>query len=250
MERFAGKVAVVTGASGGIPSAITRELLKWNLTVVGLDVNMDNMKAFQDELFKNAGTDVGKFYPLKCDITNDDEIRKTFDWIKGQLKSVSILINGAGIASPQDNDLQKVSAELFDTIFGANAKGTILCAKEAMNLMMENSEPGHIINICSITGYDTHCHQGNTMYVASKHAVRVFSDGLRREITRKRANIKVTTLSPGLVSTELAGKTTFGNIGGKEEILKPEDIAKGCISILNTPHHVLASVASIEFQID
>lgn len=65
-----------------------------------------NLQAFQDELFKNAGTDVGKFYPLKCDITNDDEIRKTFDWIKGQLKSVSILINGAGIASPQDNDLQ------------------------------------------------------------------------------------------------------------------------------------------------
>lgn len=44
MERFAGKVAVVTGASGAIPSAITRELLKWNLTVVGLDIDTNNMK--------------------------------------------------------------------------------------------------------------------------------------------------------------------------------------------------------------
>lgn len=51
MERFAGKVAVVTGASGGIPSAITRELLKWNLTVVGLDVNMDNMKVVLKTLY-------------------------------------------------------------------------------------------------------------------------------------------------------------------------------------------------------
>ena len=92
MDRWVNKVAIVTGASSGIGQSISKALIEHGLKVVGLARRLKKMEEFKNEM-KN---EKGEFFPIQCDLTNEEDILKAFDWTKKNLRGVDILVNNAG----------------------------------------------------------------------------------------------------------------------------------------------------------
>lgn len=238
MERFVRNVAIVTGASGGIGVSIVEELLKQGLIVVGLDINIVQLQKLADESKYQE-----QFHFMQCDITKEEEVEKTFHKINATIGPIHILVNNAGVNVKRF--LDEVKEIDYDKVFNTNVKGLLLCAKEALKYMTGNYIQSHIVNINSVASLQlSKIFLGQMLYPASKHAARAISEGLRREITNKKLNIKVSDISPGLTETKFSShiNTACSDL----EILIPQDVAKACISILDTPPNVLISELTIQ----
>lgn len=229
MDRWVGKVAVVTGAEGGIGSAIVKEFIKNRMTVIGIDYNQQNFQEFAEEKKKQIKDG---YYSVQADLTNEDDILKTFKWIEQDIGPVSILINNAGIMV--ESSLLAASFQEMNRIFQINVIAPIICAKEALNSMFKhNIDDGHIINMCSnASRWPAMPDQVPVSYSATKHALAVISDGLHKELQSRGSFVKVTNLCPGWVNTDM------GKINTSSAKLQPQHIAEACISILQTPPNV------------
>lgn len=94
MDRWVGKIAVVTGASAGIGASITEELAKAGVKVFGLARRVENI----EELKKKVGNVKGEIIPLKCDVSREDDILAAFDVVKKKFGTLHILVNNAGLS--------------------------------------------------------------------------------------------------------------------------------------------------------
>lgn len=237
MERWSGRVAVVTGASAGIGAAIAQELVKKGLKVVGLARRVERIKQLEGSLQSESG----KLYALKCDITKEEDIKEAFKWVKDNLGGVDILINNA--AGDRSNTLCDGPVDNWRHALDLNVLGLSICTKEAIESMNEKQVDGHIININSVAGHiilPAEC--PFFMYSASKHAVTALTEGLRRELVKLKSKIRVTSLSPGAVKTEflLASGRQYQDLEQFKHapLLESKDIADAIVYILGTPPHV------------
>lgn len=224
MDRWHGRLAVVTGAGGGIGSAIVGQLMKNKIIVVGLDVKQEALDNLSNEM---RSIKESKLFGFACNLNKEEDIVNAFQWIKETIGHVSILINNAGIGTKLS--LLELTADVANRIFKTNVTAPILCSREAVRSMLENNvTDGHIININSVCGHFVPTVPIPTViYSASKHALCVFSEGLQKELGKLNTNIKVTNLSPGWVNTAL-----IKNVETEDGKLLPEDIAAGCIEAL------------------
>lgn len=94
MDRWIGKIAIVTGASAGIGEAISRAFVGAGIEVVGLARRVDRIREIAESL-KGAK---GKLHAVKCDLRNEDDILKAFQWTTKELGGVDVLVNNAGVA--------------------------------------------------------------------------------------------------------------------------------------------------------
>jgi len=94
MERWSGKVALVTGASAGIGAAIAEQLVLDGMKVVGLARRVERVEEIRDRL-KGAK---GELYPYKGDVGKAEDIEAVFKWIKEKFGGIHVLVNNAGIA--------------------------------------------------------------------------------------------------------------------------------------------------------
>ncbi|CAG9771280.1 unnamed protein product [Ceutorhynchus assimilis] len=237
IERFVGKVAVVTGASAGIGKAIVELLVKHGVIVAGLGRRINRLEDQAKQLAKEKG----KFHAFKCDLTNQQEILTTFQQITTKLGPISVLINNAGISlsnSIIDGDISK-----WITVLDTNVLAAAIAIREAIASMKLHKTKGHIININSAMGHKVIDTPGQSMYPASKHAITALTETVRLEINREKLPIKITSLSPGYVKTEFI-RVNFGEERAKliEQMempgLDPEDVAEGVLYVLATPEHV------------
>ncbi|XP_069683466.1 dehydrogenase/reductase SDR family member 11-like isoform X2 [Periplaneta americana] len=227
MHRWAGRVAVVTGASSAIGAAITQQLVTNAVNVVGMARRVEKVQ----DLASILKSEPGKLYPIKCDITKDQELKDTFSWVKDTLGGVDLLINNAGTNKP--HSLTDGPDEVFKRIVDVNILALARCTRLAIQSMRERGvDDGHILHINSIVGH--FIHPGVLMYSASKHAVTVMTEGLRRELWKEKSRIRVTSLSPGLACTHLPYEEAIGEYSS----LEPADIAKAAIYALSAPPHV------------
>lgn len=93
MDKWIGKVAVVTGASSGIGEAIVKDFAKAGIHVVGLARRNEKIEEFA----KKLGDTPGKIYAQKCDVSDMESVKAAFKWIEQQFGSINILINNAAI---------------------------------------------------------------------------------------------------------------------------------------------------------
>ncbi|PNF16595.1 Dehydrogenase/reductase SDR family member 11 [Cryptotermes secundus] len=238
MERWSGRVAVVTGASAGIGAAIAKELVKKGLKVVGLARRVERI----EELAASLKSAPGKLHALKCDVTKESEVQAAFKWIKTNLGGVDILINNAGAA--YNSKLITGPAENWRRILDLNVLALSVCTKEALESMKEKGvDDGHIVHINSIAGHsipnlDIVVH----MYCAAKHAVTALTEGLRRELVKQNSKIRVSSVSPGVVETEFMAAS--GRDVDPKQIyssiphLDAKDIADAVLYVLGVPPHV------------
>ncbi|XP_069683514.1 farnesol dehydrogenase-like [Periplaneta americana] len=235
MERWSGRVAVVTGTSSGIGAAIAQELVKKGLKVVGLARRVERVQEMATTL-KSAP---GKLYPIKCDVTKEEEVKKAFKWVKDNLGGTDILVNNAGVISM--NSLAGGPVENWRKILDLNVLGLSMCTKEALQSMKERGvDDGHIIHINSVSGHKVV--DPFFMYCGSKHAVTALTEGLRRELVNQKSKIRVTSVSPGAVTTEIgeASGATPEMLAMYKDIpfLAAEDVADAVLYVLGVPPHV------------
>ncbi|PSN58402.1 Dehydrogenase/reductase SDR family member 11 [Blattella germanica] len=125
-----------------------------------------------------------------------------------------------------------------------NVMGLSICTREALKSMKQKGmDQGHIIHINSLAGHYDVVQPGFHMYSATKHAVTALTEGLRRELVDKGSKIRVTSISPGLVDTEILRRGTVDNVDADElykkaPSLNPKDISDAVLYVLGTPPHV------------
>uniref|UniRef100_A0A1B6EEU8 Dehydrogenase n=1 Tax=Clastoptera arizonana TaxID=38151 RepID=A0A1B6EEU8_9HEMI len=230
MDRWSGRVAVVTGASSGIGAAIVRDLVTHGLVVVGLARRDGKMQEIAEEL-KDCS---GQLFPVRADITKEEDILAAFRWIERKLGGVDVLVNNAGMSI----NTEVIECKLSDwkRMFDLNVFAQGMCTREAVRSMRSRKvEDGHIININSIASHRVSIKPGNFIYCASKHAARVFTEGLRRELAEVKSKIKVTSISPGLVDTEIFEVGSWGKeIYSNNPYLQAKDIADAVNYLLST----------------
>ncbi|XP_044260590.1 farnesol dehydrogenase-like [Tribolium madens] len=234
MDRWRGKIAVVTGASAGCGAAIAEALVREGLHVVGLARRKSRIEALAQKLSSD------NLHALKCDMTLETDILEAFKWIKATLGPVSILINNAGLSQP--NTLIGGNTQMWKTVLDTNVLGLSIATREAINQMMENDIAGHVIHINSILGhYVAHVPNLN-VYSASKFAVTALTETLRQELVGLGSKIRITSVSPGPVDTEfgaaLRGSEDWEKLYNSMPKLQSEDVADAVVYVLSTPPHV------------
>jgi len=184
--RLAGKVCVVTGASGGIGAATVELFRAEGATVVGVD------------LLGGAPGDIA----LQADVTSEQEVRATFQRVREELGRIDVLFNNAGISPNDDGSVLETTLEAWERVQSVNLSSVFLCCKHGIPHLLENEGParGSVVNTASfvaVMGAAT----SQISYTASKGGVLALSRELGVEFARR--GVRVNALCPGPVDTPL-----------------------------------------------
>jgi len=192
MSDLKGKVALVTGGTGGIGAAICLKLAESGARVATNYRNEEKAKAWQAEA-KKAGQDIAIY---QADVSDFDACQALADQIEKDLGPIDILVNNAGIT--KDGMFKKMSKEKWDMVMNINLDGLFNITKPLVEGMTDRGW-GRIINISSINGQKGQL--GQTNYAASKAGMHGFTMALAQEVARK--GVTVNTVSPGYIATEM-----------------------------------------------
>lgn len=208
MKNLENKTIIITGASRGLGRAIAKKLARYNTNVVISARNLDQLKELENQ-FTNI-------FAIKADITKEKDVQNLIQQTISKFNQIDILINNAGVYSK--GTINQISLEEWNKIINTNLTGTFLCTKEVIKYMIPKSS-GHIINISSVAGKKASKY--NSVYCASKFGVLGFSKSITKDL--KDYNIKVTTVCPSAIDTDLFGQ--FKPHIPKSLMLKPEKVA-------------------------
>jgi len=192
-----GKVVVITGASSGLGEAAARHLSARGATVVLGARRTDRIEALAKELSINGA----KALALATDVTRREEVQRLVDAAVNGHGRVDVIINNAGLMP--HSPLERLKVDDWERMIDVNIKGVLYGIAAALPYMIRQKS-GHIINVSSVAGHKVG--PGGAVYSATKHAVRVISEGLRQEV--KPYDIRTTVISPGAVATELPSSAT------------------------------------------
>jgi NADP-dependent 3-hydroxy acid dehydrogenase YdfG len=196
-NNISGKVVVITGASSGLGEATARLLSAEGATVVLGARRVDRLQALASELTGRGG----KALAVSADVTDRDQVKRLVDAAVQAHGRIDVLINNAGLM--QQSPLERLKVDEWDNMIDVNIKGVLYGIAAALP-HMQRQKGGHIINVSSVAGHKVT--PAGIVYSATKHAVRVISEGLRQEV--KPYNIRTTVISPGAVATELPSHIT------------------------------------------
>jgi len=211
------KVVVITGASSGLGEATARHLVERGATVVIGARRIDRIESLAAELTANGG----KVVAVETDVTDRDQVRNLVDIAVERFGRIDVMLNNAGLMPLAP--LERLKIDEWDRMIDVNIKGVLYGIAAALP-HMKVQKSGHIINVSSVYGHVVD--PGATVYCATKHAVRVLSEGLRKEV--KPYNIRTTIISPGAVSTELLEHISEKDIqAGTQEFVGKIAIGQG-----------------------
>ena len=227
-----GRVAVVTGASSGIGEATVRAL-----SGAGAAVALGARRA--DRLQELADSLDGPSLVRAVDVSDEEQARAFVEAASQELGGLHILVNNAGVMLL--GPVAAADTDEWRRMIAVNLLGLLYCTHAALPLI-ERSGGGDIVNISSVAG--RRADAGAAVYNMTKFGVHAFSEALRQEALH--AGIRVTTVAPGFVDTELQGhnmnplvrratERAREQIG---EVLKAEDIADAILHAVTRPPHV------------
>jgi NADP-dependent 3-hydroxy acid dehydrogenase YdfG len=229
-----GKIAIITGASSGIGEATALALSKAGAKVAIGARRTDRLESLREKIEKNGG----EAFVQKLDVTKKSECDSFVDAVIKKWGTVDILVNNAGLMPLSFFKNLKVSE--WDQMIDVNIKGVLYCTA-AVIPHLNAKKSGHIVNISSVAGRIVF--PAGSVYCATKHAVAAFSEGLRQEFS-VRSNIRVTSIEPGVVATELNDTITDESLKGfveatkKMVALQAEDIANAILFAVESPPHM------------
>ena len=203
------KIVLVTGSSIGLGSEIIRKFAKNNydciITYVSHKEEAEKLKKELENKYNN------KCLIIKCDISNDEDVKNMFDIVNNEFKHIDVLVNNAGIAI--DTPFEVKNKEIFMRTLETNLYGTFNVSRLFGDLMYEN-KTGNIINIASTNGIDSY-YEFSIDYDASKAGVINLTHNLANHYS---PYVKVNAVCPGWINTPM--NKELSNEFKKEEIDK------------------------------
>jgi NADP-dependent 3-hydroxy acid dehydrogenase YdfG len=235
-------VAVVTGASSGIGTAVARALNAEGSRVALAARREEALLEIQAGLDSVGGQES---IVAPTDVTDREQVRSLVARAEEELGPVEILVNCAGVM--YYTLMKNVREEEWERTVEVNCKGALNCVGAVLPGMLER-ERGHIVTISSDAGRKVF--PGLAVYSASKFFVEALSQGLRLETAG--TGLKVTTLQPGNVATDLISMSRdeealeeYGQ-PGESRVLDPEDVAASVVHALVQPEHVAVNEILVE----
>jgi clavulanate-9-aldehyde reducatase len=227
-----GRVAAVTGASSGIGEATVRALAGAGASVALAARRGDRLTAIAEQL-------EGPSLAVEADITDEPQAREFIQRAHDELGGLHLLVNNAGVMLL--GPVAEADTEEWRRMISVNLLGLLYCTHAALPLI-EQSGGGDIVNVSSVAG--RRADAGGAVYNMTKFGVHAFSEALRQEALH--AGIRVTTVAPGFVETELQSHNrnplvqqalarSRERIG---EVLSPSDIADAIVNAVTRPRHV------------
>src|SRR5690349_14649960 len=232
--RLEGTVALVTGASSGIGEATARALAAEGATVAVVARRKDRLDALVGEIGGLA---------IQADVSDRDQASAAVRAAVGELGRLDIVINNAGVMLL--GTIADAPVDEWDRMIDLNVKGLMYVARAALAHLIVSAElsPRHVtdlVNVSSVAGRRVGV--GGGIYQATKHAVGVFSEALRQEVTER--HVRVALMEPGAVATELTHhlrpevRDQLSTAGADYPILQSEDIADAIAYMVTRPRHM------------
>jgi len=220
-----GMTALVTGASGGIGSAIARALAKQGARLAVSGSNATKLRAFRDELDEHTPQHLQEVdhVAITCDLSNPEDVEKLIPAALDSLGKIDILVNNAGIT--RDNLAMRMKDEEWDAVIRINLEAAFRLMRAATKPMMK-ARFGRIITITSVVGATGNPGQMN--YAAAKGGLTAMSKSLAQEIASR--GVTVNCVAPGFIRTAMTdvlpdaqkdalnGRIPMGRMGEGDEI--------------------------------
>jgi 3-oxoacyl-[acyl-carrier protein] reductase len=207
-----GTIVAITGAGGGLGSAMAKRLAAQGARLALLDYATEPM----DKLKAELGLEETDCLVVGCDVSNEEAVDNAFVAFKEHFGGIDVLVNNAGITRDalmikvKDGELvSRMTLENWNAVINVNLTGVFLCGRAVAEHMAVAGGPGVIINISSIS------HSGNmgqSNYSATKAGVAAMAVTWAKELARY--GIRVNAISPGFIGTEMV------------KSMKPEALAK------------------------
>ena len=203
MLRLKEKKVLITGATGGIGSAMAKRMAKQGADLVLSGTKKDSLETLSNEIGDNC-------YSFAADLAKKEEIKNLVIWAIEKMGSIDILVNNAGIT--RDNLSIRMSDEDWDDVINVNLTASFLLSRDCLKVMLKKRW-GRIINITSVVGVMGNAGQSN--YAASKAGMIGMTKSIASEVASR--GITVNCISPGYVVTAMTDKISDA---AKENILQ------------------------------
>ncbi len=191
--KIHGKVFIVTGAGSGMGRQLSLQLIAKGAKVAGIDLHEGPLK----ETFDLTGGNPSLFFSIVHDITVFDQSSSIIDSIQSHFGQIDGIINNAGIIQPFIK-IQDLSFEKIIQVMNVNFYGTVYLTKAVLPILLQRPE-AHVVNISSMGGFLPV--PGQSVYGASKAAVKLFTEGLYAEL--KNTSVQVSVVFPGAIATNI-----------------------------------------------
>jgi hypothetical protein len=218
-ERF----AVITGASQGLGKAFSIELARRKINLILVSLPNQNLPEWSAEI--NEKFNIKSHY-YETDLSVNENVLKLSEWINRNF-CVNILINNAGMGGSKK--FMDADVNYINNIMQLNVVATSILSHQLLPNLM-NQPKSYILNVSSMAAFSPIGYK--TVYPASKSFVHSFSRGLYEEL--KDTNVFVSVVNPGAMKTneEISGRIEKQGFLGRLTLLKPEKVAKRCITQL------------------
>ncbi len=190
-RQFENQVAVITGAASGLGLSISARLASEGAKVAMLDLDEKTLNAVADKIGDSA-------FPLKCDVTQESEVRQVIDQIEEKFGRIDVLVNCAGITGKTNIKTHEVDPDNFKLVFEINVMGSFLTARAVLPHMLKRNY-GRILHIASVSGKEGNA--GMLAYSSSKAAVIGMAKVQGKEYAE--TGITVNALAPAVIRTPM-----------------------------------------------
>jgi NAD(P)-dependent dehydrogenase (short-subunit alcohol dehydrogenase family) len=196
MERFEGKVAVITGAASGFGRAFAQKGAQLGMKLVLADIDGDALSDVVESLASSGADVIG----LPTDVSNGADVEALAHRTLEAFGKVHLLFNNAGVGA--SGFIWEMSANDWSWVLGVNVMGVAHGVRVFTPIMLEQNEPAHIVNTASVAGLISP--PSMAIYNASKHAVVALTETLYHDLRRVGASVGCSLLCPAFVPTGIA----------------------------------------------
>jgi NADP-dependent 3-hydroxy acid dehydrogenase YdfG len=235
MTDLTDTVAIITGASSGIGEATAHRLAQEGASVALAARREDRLQSLRNDIEADGGSAI----VCPTDVTDRQQVQALADATLDAFGQIDVLVNNAGVMPL--SLMENLHEDEWEQMVDVNVKGVLHAIGAVLPAMLEQ-ERGHVINISSVAGRRTF--PGSAVYSGTKFFVRALSERMRNELA-PTYNIRVTSIEPGAVETELPNTITDQDIltmledgHDQMQMMQPEDIADTIHYALTAPEHV------------
>ena len=220
--KIKGKNVIVTGGASGVGKELTKQLLEHGCNVAAIDINKENLENLKKEL------DSKRLRTYVVDMGDIESIKAFRENYKKDYSDVDIIINNAGIIQPFVK-VGELEDKTINKVMNVNFFGPVNLIRFFMDDLIKDRSEQYIVNVSSMGGFFPF--PGQTIYGASKAALKIFTEGLYAELIK--TNVRVMIVLPGAMNTNITVNSNVKMDMSKEDsnfkLLEPSIAAKKII---------------------